>query len=230
MSSSQKKGKSYKQMMHINNEQNHYNNKVGILISHALKRDRGAKKELSDLFSRFIDDETQPTVDSNDIDAQLAAEVEALNKKVPIHDTGVECMLFAEVPINAIEAVQKMFDGAKEEGIVIKEIQKIVPLQYVSIASSMDKLIETFTKGLEKIDAKQYKTFAIHYNCRHNSNFTRDLVIKTLADMVPKEWKVDITKAEMNIYVEIFNRGLGVSFIEKNCLKQIRQFQYISLS
>ena len=56
----------------------------------------------------------------------------------------------------------------------------------------MEKVVGMCKELLNEIDVGKYKTFAIRYACRHNSNFTRDGTIKTVADLMPKEWKVDL--------------------------------------
>ncbi|EDR24853.1 hypothetical protein, conserved [Entamoeba dispar SAW760] len=224
--------KSYFALKEINEIQQRYDNKIGLLISHNLKRERGSKKEVNDLLDRFlVEDENKNFEDStirheekDDVDQQLAKELEALKKKNFIYETGVECMLYCEVPYDAIQVVSQLFDGAKKERIVMKETQKIVPLQKVDMASSMEKLLKSVKELLNEIHRENYNTFAISYNCRHNSNYSRDIVIKNVADLMPKEWKVNLKDPDVTVMIEIFYRGFGVSFVEREVMKKYNHF------
>ncbi|EDR28355.1 hypothetical protein, conserved [Entamoeba dispar SAW760] len=224
--------KTYSEMKEINEIQSHYNNTRGLLISHNLKRERGSKKEVNDLLDRFLvedenknfEDNTIRHEEKDDVDQQLAKELEALKKKNFIYETGVECMLYCEVPYDAIQVVSQLFDGAKKERIVMKETQKIVPLQKVDMASSMEKLLKSVKELLNEVHRENYNTFAISYNCRHNSNYSRDIVIKNVADLMPKEWKVNLKDPDVTVMIEIFYRGFGVSFVEREVMKKYNHF------
>ncbi|ELP94267.1 histone H2a, putative [Entamoeba invadens IP1] len=208
--------KRYFEMKEINEMQQHYNDKSGLLISHSLKRDRGSKKEVNDLITRYLTDEEQTdkkveTTTPTNIDEELKKEIAEIKCKTIIMATGVDCLLFTEVPCEAVHAVSLLFEGAKKDGVVVKETQRIVPLQRVVMASSMEKLTGAVQYLLDKdkeIENK-YNTFGISYSCRINSTFERTEVIKVVADMMPKKWKVNLKDPDVTVVIEIFSRGLG---------------------
>ena len=244
--STKKVKKSYFEMKEINDMQSHYNNTKGILICHAMNRERGSKKEMFDLLDQFAiteeNNQNNQTIENerneknekkieDDLDAQLAQELAQLaerKQKWYIHDTGVNCMMFCEVHSDAIETVKNVFEGAKNSEIFIKETQKIFPLQKVGIANAMEKVTgivkEILNEMTEDKSIEKYKSFAIRYACRHNSNFTRDETIKNVAEIMPKEWKVDLKNPDVTVFIEIFYRGVGVSFIDQETLVKYANF------
>lgn len=226
MSKPHKTKGNYQKLMRINAEQQAFDNKTGILISHSLKRDRGSRKEVNELLQRFVYEEQDETDGTElTIEEQLQQELSTLkNKKATILDTGVECMLFSPTPVDGLEAVKSIFEGAKREYMVIKETQRIVPLQKAVMASSVEKLVGTVKELLSTVNDSKYSTFAITYNCRHNSTFTRESVIPRIAELVPTGWKVNLKDPDVTIVIEIFHRGMGVSLIDRETLHKYLNF------
>ncbi|ELP87107.1 hypothetical protein EIN_495720 [Entamoeba invadens IP1] len=211
-------------------QQMYEKSKHGFLISHNLKRERGAKKEMNDLINSYssVSDgvvETNVQVNSSsDIDKQLALELSELKQKKGVFDTGVDCLLFTAIDKNPMEFLETIFSGAKRDNFIAKETQRIVPLQRVDMASSPEKLLTTTKELISEFNFSNYKTFAIKYACRNNSVFDKKQIIDTVAKMMPDDLKVDLNNPDITLYIEIFYRGLGVSLIETQKVVQLMDF------
>ena len=205
-------GKSYRALGEINKMNQLYDGKRGFLVSCRMRRAREGRKEITDLYARYVTEAAsdEPAPAGASFDEQLARELCAERERTFAHETGVECLLFCESAGDVLAEVDLLFVNARADGCVVREISRVVPMEEVGIASGQDRVVAAVERVLARHDLSGYKTFAVRYECRNNSSFTRDAVVPAVAALVPKHLKADLKHAEVEVGVEIFGRGFGV--------------------
>ncbi|PVH97713.1 THUMP domain-containing protein [Periconia macrospinosa] len=209
---------------------------MGIWATCAMKKEAPSTTELRTLFEEYASQlyeedqisETAETQDSDeesgDIENEIKKEIEGIRKPAtdPLFKSvhlSTACLVFFKTrsPVEPVSFVRKICQDAAEgkKQSNCRFVKRLTPITLT------DKATE---RGLEDVARKVLaphfhepdqgsKKFAIRVTIRNNKQFTRDSIIKTVASLVGKGHKVDLSGYDLLILVEVYQNILGMSVV-----------------
>ncbi|KAL3426209.1 THUMP domain-containing protein [Phlyctema vagabunda] len=171
--------------------------------------------------------------DEDDIEVSIEKEISSLTQKKGITKTfspvhlDIICVLFfkTQPSIDAVEFVHRLCEDAVSNPAHRRS-------KYVNRLTPMTLIGKATERGLEELGtsvlAKHFQlagqdtanledatpcTYAIRPTIRNHNTLKRDVVIKQIAGLVSERHKVDLTKPDKVIIVEIYQTVCGISVV-----------------
>lgn len=203
----------------------------GVLVTCDMGRERKCVAEALDLFSQQIDDATDEIKDGeedepseDDIATQIKKEVEGLKpssekpRRFRAIRMDIPCVSFIRFD-KSIDPVQLVHElcvaaNANPERKRSRWIQRMIPLSSVKKTLSVE--IEEFAREILKPHfhaGGPPRKYAIRPTVRNNNKYTRDIIIKTVADVVGPGHPVDLKNYDLLIIVEVIQNIIGMSVV-----------------
>ncbi|PYH93277.1 hypothetical protein BO71DRAFT_399847 [Aspergillus ellipticus CBS 707.79] len=200
----------------------------GVFVSCDLGKESKCMPEAVDLFSQSVeptnDDghDDKSDSDEDDIEAQIRKEVEGLKpsarKSRPFQAIKMDlpCLSFIRFD-KAIDPEKLVYQLCTEaatnpEKKRSRYIQRMTPA--ISIRKTLSVDLEAFAREILKPHFHSGggpKKYAIRPMVRSNKKFNRDIVIKTVADVVGPEHPVDLKNYDLIILVTVIQNIIGMS-------------------
>ncbi|KAF2634584.1 hypothetical protein P280DRAFT_474535 [Massarina eburnea CBS 473.64] len=223
---------------------------MGIWATCALKKEAPSIADLRDLFQEYTSQlygesqadgtaEDQDSDDEGDIESAIQKEIEGIRKptKDPFFKNAqisTACLVFfkARKPVEPVKFVQNICQDVADG----KRLSRCNFVKRLTPIEAMDKATD---RGLEDV-ARQViaphfhgadqarKKFAIRVSIRNNKQFTRDVVIQTVASVVGPGHKVDLSGYDLLILVEIYQNMIGMSVVGPD-FEKLRRFNIAEL-
>ncbi|PYI10183.1 THUMP domain protein [Aspergillus sclerotiicarbonarius CBS 121057] len=200
----------------------------GVFVTCDLGKESKCMAEVVDLFSQSVestssdDHEDKSDLDDDDIEAQIRKEVEGLkpsaSKSRPFHAIRMDlpCLSFVrfDKSIDPEKMVHQLCTDAyaNPEKKRSRWIQRMTPA--VSVRKTLSVDLEAFAREILKPhfhSGGAPKKYAIRPVVRSNKKFNRDVVIKTVADVVGPGHPVDLTNYDLIILVTVIQNVIGMS-------------------
>ncbi|GKZ73453.1 THUMP domain-containing protein 1 [Aspergillus niger] len=204
----------------------------GVFVSCDLGKEGKCMAEVVDVFSQGVESSSSDSHgdkldsdeedDDDDIEAQIRREVEGLkpsaSKSRPFHAIRMDlpCLLFVrfDKSINPEEMVHQLCldAAANPEKKRSRWIQRMTPA--ISVRKTLSVDLESFAREILKPhfhSGGPPKKYAIRPVVRSNKKFNRDIVIKTVADVVGPEHPVDLKNYDLIILVTVIQNVIGMS-------------------
>ncbi|KAI0224966.1 hypothetical protein L0F63_005534 [Massospora cicadina] len=206
----------------------------GILVFTGREQERQSIRECNDLFNAVAKElypELEAEVESaDDVETSIANEIESLKKeankkthKFSSIKTQIPCISYLMVrdPIEPVSFVHRLLNRVLETGITgTRYISRLLPLSDTCYANMKDiehlatKLLEPDFRTPDPTTNKiTPKTFAVACNSRLCSQVGKDEIIGLVVSLVGATHKVDLTKPELTVVVEIFKNICGISVV-----------------
>ncbi|KAL3475031.1 hypothetical protein BJX99DRAFT_247809 [Aspergillus californicus] len=199
----------------------------GVFVTCEIGRERKCAAEVVDLFSQIVerpeDDRDEPGSDSDqeDIEAQIRREIEGLqpSTKKLLFDT-----VTFELPSIIFVRFDKSIDPEKLVHQVCLDacanpakkssryIQRLTPARSIRKTLSVD--LEEFAREILKPhfhSGGPPKKYAIRPSVRGKHKFNRDVIIKTVADVVGPEHPVNLKNYDLIILVDVVQNIVSMS-------------------
>ncbi|KAJ5332058.1 hypothetical protein MYU51_016983 [Penicillium brevicompactum] len=201
---------------------------VGVFVTCDMGKEKKCLNEAIDLFSQAIEgtteEEDEPDTDDEDIEAQIQRELEGLqpNKDKPRQFRPVQlempCVTFVRLD-PSIEPVQ-LVHRLCSEAYANPEVKKSRYIQRMHPVTKIQKTLRVDLEAFAKEILKPYfhsggppKTYAIRPSVRGNAKLNRDIVIKTVADAVGPEHRVNLKEYDYMILVDVAHNVIGMSVV-----------------
>ena len=131
-------------------------------------------------------------------------------------------------PISTLRTIMSDIDNdSNKEAPMSRFVTRMIPIQGTCFASP-EELQLTCSGLLKKFITQTTKTFAISFKRRNCSNLNRNLVIKIVGDLMSQMFpncKVNLSKPDITILVEVCGTLCGISVVEK--AQDFRKFNLI---
>ncbi|CAG8886901.1 unnamed protein product [Penicillium egyptiacum] len=175
--------------------------------------------EAVDIFSQAIEgtekkEEEDPDTDDEDIEAQIRRELEGLQpskdktRQFQPVQIDMPCVVFMRLDpsIDPVQLVHRLCSEAHAHPETKKSrwIKRMHPVTSIRKTLSVD--LAVFAKEILKPhfhSGGPPKTYAIRPTVRGNSKLSRDVIIKTVADVVGPEHPVNLTNYDLMILVDV---------------------------
>ncbi|KAJ5601653.1 THUMP domain protein [Penicillium lagena] len=202
----------------------------GVFVTCDIGKEGKCIAETQDVFSQYMEATAPPAEnedtdsDDGDIEAQIRKELEGLKPSAakprsmqPIR-FDMPCVTFMRLDksIDPVQLVHRLCTEAQANPTTktSRWIQRMTPVTEIRKTLRVD--LEAFAK---EILAPHFhsggppKKYAIRPTIRGNDKFGRDVVIKTIADVVGKEHPVDLTNYDLVILVTVLQNVIGMSVV-----------------
>ncbi|KAM3069966.1 hypothetical protein ACMFMF_008318 [Clarireedia jacksonii] len=226
----------------------------GIFATCIKGKEGKATEELRSLFEecaeRFYNisarpkDEKDNESDSvDDIEASIRAEVAASKDEKLFSAVYIEtqCVLFFKTrpPIDPVDFVRRICEAASDGGVrKLRFVNRLTPMAIMGKAT--EKGIEEvgnavlgahFQLAGQAADSDEAATFsyAIRPTIRNHSTLKRDVVIKQVASLVGENHKVNLTKPDKVILIEIYQTICGMSVVGEDW-ERLKRYNLYELS
>jgi len=219
---------------------------AGVFVTFGKGQDGKCIAEAKDLFSQYADklygdrldhapsdEEAHDGVDGDDIEAQIRREIKGLKpgtRKTLFYSVRLEipCVAFIKVaaPVDPVKLVHEVCADAQHDPEQKRSrwIQRMAP---------MTLMRKTMGQGLEELTEKVLKPhfhsggpsrkYAIRPTIRAHNTWTRDSVIKLVADAVGDRHSVDLKNYNLLILVDIYRNVCGMSVVGSD-YDQLKRF------
>ncbi|KAL4918547.1 hypothetical protein BDW62DRAFT_210392 [Aspergillus aurantiobrunneus] len=201
----------------------------GIFVTCEIGRENKCAAEVVDLLTQNVErpgnggDEAESDSGEDDIEAQIKKEIEGLKptttEKSSLFETvkfDLPCILFVrfdksidpEKLVHQICLDARANPGQKRS----RYIQRLTPVRSIRKTLSVD--LEEFAREILKPhfhSGGPPKKYAIRPSVRGNKKFNRDVIIKTVADIVGPEHPVDLKNYDLIILVDIVQNVMSMS-------------------
>ncbi|THH08588.1 hypothetical protein EW145_g2602 [Phellinidium pouzarii] len=167
-----------------------------------------------------------------DLEKAIAKEVQRMKQprkqqRFANCSTDTPCIVFisCKPPIDPVIMVESHMKNIERTGIThTRSTQRLVPISnscdcnIPEIISLCRRIVApAFSEGNadvnENTDSPKVYRYKIELRMRNHNTLSRDDVIKTIAQCVPAQHKVDLVNAELFILVEIFKATCGMSIV-----------------
>ncbi|KAL1982458.1 hypothetical protein VTN96DRAFT_1305 [Rasamsonia emersonii] len=204
----------------------------GVFVTCDMGRESKCLAEALDLFTQSVEaskgDQGSPNESEDDggddIEAQIKKEVESLQPKSatprlfqPIK-LDVPCVTFIRVDksIDPVQLVHGLCLDAQANPDQKKSrwVKRMTPV--TSIRKTLSVNLSEFAKEILKPhfhEGNGPKKYAIRPTIRNNTDFNRDIIIKTVADAVGPEHRVDLKNYDLMILVDVLQNVIGMSVV-----------------
>ncbi|KAJ6093310.1 hypothetical protein N7486_008599 [Penicillium sp. IBT 16267x] len=214
---------------------------VGIFVTCDIGRESKCVAEITDILSQVIENDAKPEVDEDsddddaDIEAQIRRELEGLQpsqkktRPVQAMQLDIPCVVFArfnDKTVDPVKIVHQLCLDAQANTDTKKSryIKRLTPITMVKKTLSVD--LEAFAKEVLKPhfhSGGRPKKYAIRPTCRGNNKLNRDVIIKTVADVVGPEHPVDLKNYDLMILVDVVQNVIGMSVVGSD-YDQLKRF------
>ncbi|KAF2685673.1 hypothetical protein K458DRAFT_416895 [Lentithecium fluviatile CBS 122367] len=224
---------------------------VGIWVSCARGKEAPSVADLHALFQEYASqlyelnqtggsaEDGNSDNEEGDIESEIKKEIEGIRKPTvdPLFRSAkvdTECLAFfkTRAPVEPVSFIHKICEDTANgvEQQRCRFVRRLTPI------TAIEKATE---KGLEDV-ARQViaphfhgpeqavKKFAIRTSIRNNKEFSRNEVIKRVADVVGDKHKVDLSGYDLLILVEIFKNVVGMSVVGPD-FEKLRRFNLAEL-
>jgi len=180
------------------------------------------------------DDDGDDDDDEVDIEAAIKSELkDAKAPQIQIFKTvriDIACVLFFKVdpPMDPVALVQRICEDAAA-GTVTKQtrhINRLTPMTAIGKATieGVAKLAEKVLSPVFHDENVESKTFAIRPTIRNHNVLKRQEVIEKVANLVGDKHRVDLSKPELVILVDIYTNTCGMSVVDGSFEKNLKRF------
>ncbi|KAH8117961.1 hypothetical protein DFH11DRAFT_868589 [Phellopilus nigrolimitatus] len=209
----------------------------GVWVTCVKGREKQTVGEIYDLFESLAEEiwPTEAKRSSEDLNGDSdAEEVEDLEKAVAKEvekmrrprkeqrfascQTDTPCLVFisCKPPTDPVALVGLHMEKVEKTGIThTRSTQRLIPVSgscdanLAEITALCKRLV---TPAFESEDARVHR-YKIELRIRNHNTVSREEVIKTIAQCVPAEHKVDLAAPELFVLVEIFKSTCGISVV-----------------
>ncbi|KAL4786190.1 hypothetical protein BJX76DRAFT_355421 [Aspergillus varians] len=201
----------------------------GVFVTCEIGRESRCAAEVVDLFTQHVErpenggDEAESNSDEDDIEAQIRKEIEGLKpttaKKSSLFETvqfDLPCITFVrfDKSVDPEKLVHEIcLDAqANPDQKRSRYIQRLTPARSIRKTLSVD--LEEFAREILEPhfhSGGPPKKYAIRPSVRGHKKFSRDVIIKKLADIVGPEHPVDLTNYDLIILVDVVQNIMSMS-------------------
>ncbi|KAJ5918800.1 hypothetical protein N7454_009944 [Penicillium verhagenii] len=214
---------------------------VGIFVTCDMGREKKCVAEITDILTQAIEKDAAPVndeesdSDDEDIEAQIRRELEGLQpsqkktRPVQAMQLDIPCVVFARFNDKSVDPVKIVHDlcldaHANPDIKKSRYIKRLTPVTMVKKTLSVD--LEEFAKEVLKPhfhSGGPPKTYAIRPSSRGNNKLNRDIIIKTVADVVGPEHPVNLKQYDHMILVDVVQNVIGMSVVGSD-YDQLKRF------
>ncbi|KAJ5760982.1 hypothetical protein N7520_008138 [Penicillium odoratum] len=214
---------------------------VGIFVTCDIGRESKCVAEITDILSQIVENDAKPENDKDsdeddaDIEAQIRRELEGLQpskkktRPVQAMQLDIPCVVFARFNDKSVDPVkivhQLCLDAqANTDTKKSRYIKRLTPITMIKKTLSVD--LEVFAREVLKPHFHSGggpKKYAIRPTCRGNHKLNRDIIIKTVADVVGPEHPVNLKDYDLMILVDVVQNVIGMSVVGSN-YDQLKRF------
>ncbi|KKK13567.1 THUMP domain protein, partial [Aspergillus ochraceoroseus] len=201
----------------------------GVFVTSEIGKEKKCGAEAVDLFTQSVEalnedaNDEEPDSDEDDIEAQIRKEVEGL-KPANAKPSSLFQAVKTDLPCVTFVKFDKSIDPEKLVHQICVDahvnpnkkrsrfIQRMTPVRSIRKTLSVD--LEAFAREILKPhfhSGGPPKKYAIRPSVRANSKFNRDIVIKTVADVVGPEHPVNLKNYDLIILVDVVQNVIGMS-------------------
>mmetsp|Transcript_11794 Transcript_11794/g.35966 ORF Transcript_11794/g.35966 Transcript_11794/m.35966 type:complete len:375 (-) Transcript_11794:135-1259(-) len=215
-------------------------NQRGVLITCGQREESQCTKEAIVLFSEYAERlhpeffaEDEPASGASDKAKELDKELATLRKKkdtsnavfssfnVGVHSTVF--IRFEKEELDPVQTVTSILDDAKTSGQgKCRYCVRFIPVQnscYAKIEDATEMCRKLAQQNLPPVegDVAEEKSpkFAIVFRKRNNSTADRDKFIESIAKAMPQGYKVDLTKPDWVLAIEIMRTTCCAAFVQR---------------
>ncbi|KAL1920134.1 uncharacterized protein VTP21DRAFT_1280 [Calcarisporiella thermophila] len=200
----------------------------GILVTCTRGKEQQSVRELYSIFNEYADklypssadkgEESQEEQSVEDAVARELAEMKKPHKENRFASlmTQTECVVFIKVcnTIEPVSFVQYILKDLVETGMKKTRFsQRLVPFSKTCYANMNDILAMARELIKSHFEKEMPIRYAIIPKIRLNDRINRDELIRSLAELVPKQHKVSLDQPELCILIEVFKSVCGMSVV-----------------
>nr|CAG4645898.1 EOG090X0GPG [Lynceus sp. MCZ IZ 141354] len=185
----------------------------GFLCTCNSSREKDCVKEAYNVLNEYSDQlygpefKTSIPAESDDVEAELKAEVKELNevkvRRFQVVDSGAKGCVFIKTSLeNPLELMEKIIEDIRATGKQkTRSLLRMLPIE-LTCKAYCDDILKAFTPYIERI--QPYKTFAIIFKVRNNS-VSRDDIVLPLSKLITEKLqiKADLANPECCVIVDI---------------------------
>ncbi|KAL4800637.1 hypothetical protein BDV19DRAFT_74974 [Aspergillus venezuelensis] len=218
----------------------------GVFVTCERGRENKCAAEVVDLFNQSVEQpgtgggEAESEEDEDDIEAQIKKEIEGLKPAATSKSRLFESVKF-DLPCIIFIKFDKSIDPEKLVHQICLDahanpdqkrsryIQRLTPARSIRKTLSVD--LEEFAKEILKPhfhSGGPPKKYAIRPSLRGNKKFSRDVIIKTVADLVGTEHPVDLKNYDLCILVDVVQNVMSMSVVGSD-YEKLKRFSLAEL-
>ncbi|KAJ5916269.1 hypothetical protein N7504_000284 [Penicillium tannophilum] len=213
---------------------------VGIFVTCDIGRESKCVAEITDILTQVLENDAESEDedsddDDADIEEQIRRELESLQasrkktRPVQAMQLDIPCVVFARFNDKSVDPVKIVHElcldaQANKDTKKSRYIKRLTPITMVKKTLSVD--LEAFAKEVLKPhfhSGGPPKKYAIRPTCRGNNKLNRDVIIKTVADVVGPEHPVNLKNYDLMILVDVVQNVIGMSVVG-NDYDQLKRF------